>query len=102
MPKLKQRLREYVAGCFTGIWVETQEPQEASSDIQSLCQEEAYRFAHLRVLIRHRVDDRRTVLVEDLPVEPGGHARCVTRRHGYHDWIDTGAVEAKSSADLAG
>lgn len=45
MPTLKQRLREYVSGCFTGIWVETQEPQEAVSDIQSLCQEEAWRFA---------------------------------------------------------
>lgn len=45
MPSLKQRLKEYVSGCFTGIWVETQEPQEAASDIQSLCQEEAWRFA---------------------------------------------------------
>jgi SpoVK/Ycf46/Vps4 family AAA+-type ATPase len=45
MPKLKQRLREYIAGCFTGIWIETQEPQEASSDIQALCQEESWRFA---------------------------------------------------------
>ena len=45
MPHLKQRLREYIAGCFTGIWIETQEPQEASSDIQTLCQEESWRFA---------------------------------------------------------
>ena len=45
MPKLKQRLREYVAGCFTGVWVETQEPQEAASDIRSLCQEEEWQFA---------------------------------------------------------
>jgi len=45
MPKLKQRLREYIAGCFTGIYLETQEPNEAVSDIQALCQEESWRFA---------------------------------------------------------
>ena len=45
MPELKQRLREYVAGCFTGIWVETQELQEAASAIQTLCHEESYQFA---------------------------------------------------------
>ena len=44
MPTLKQRLKEYVSGCFTGIWVETQEPQEAVSDIQSLCHEETWQF----------------------------------------------------------
>ena len=46
MPTLKQRLNEYVLGCFTGVWVETQEPQEAISDIQSLCQAEKWQFAH--------------------------------------------------------
>ena len=46
MPTLNQRLKEYVLGCFTGVWVETQEPQEAISDIQSLCQDEAWQYAH--------------------------------------------------------
>ena len=45
MAELKSMLREYVAGCFTGIWVQTQEPHEAVSDIQSLCQEEAWQYA---------------------------------------------------------
>jgi len=43
---LKTKLREYVAGCFTGIWVETHEPQEAISDIQMLCQTESWQFGH--------------------------------------------------------
>ena len=63
MPKLKERLREYVAGCFTGIWVETQEPQEASSDIQALCQEEEWRFA--------RWDVDQGLRVAGQPVEDG-------------------------------
>ena len=44
MPTLKQKLKEYVSGVFTGIFLETQEPQEAVSDIQSLCHEETWRF----------------------------------------------------------
>ena len=63
MPKLRQRLREYVAGCFTGIWVETQEPNEAMSDIQALCQEESWQYA------RWNVD--RGLRVGRQPVEDG-------------------------------
>ena len=44
MPTLKQKLKEYVSGCFTGIWVETQEPQEAVLDIQTLCHDESWQF----------------------------------------------------------
>ena len=63
MPNLRQRLREYVAGCFTGIWVETQEPNEAVSDIQALCQEESWRFARWNVDLGLRVGGQ--------PVEDG-------------------------------
>ena len=45
MAELKTMLREYVAGCFTGIWVQTQEPHEAFSDIQSLCSDESWQCA---------------------------------------------------------
>lgn len=41
---LKQSLREYVAGCFTGIWVETHEPQEAIADIEMLSRDEEWQF----------------------------------------------------------
>ena len=39
---LTQSMREYVAGCFTGIWIQTQEPQEAISEIKQLCQSEGW------------------------------------------------------------
>ena len=45
MAALKSLFREYVAGCFTGIWVQTHEPHEAMSDIQSLCHDESWQFA---------------------------------------------------------
>ena len=45
MAELKQSLREYVEGCFTGIWIETHEPYEALTDIHAMCQEKSWRFA---------------------------------------------------------
>ena len=49
MAELKSSLREYVAGCFTGIWVQTQEPHEAVSDIQSLCSDESWRYGEWNI-----------------------------------------------------
>ena len=45
MSTLSNDLREYVAGCFTGIWVESQEPQEAIVEIAQLCRDESWQFA---------------------------------------------------------
>ncbi len=45
MEPLKQRLKDYIAGCFTAIWIETREPQEANSEIATLCREQAWQFA---------------------------------------------------------
>ena len=45
MSTLSKDLREYVAGCFTGIWVESHEPQEAILEIAQLCRDESWQFA---------------------------------------------------------
>ena len=45
MSTLSQELREYVAGCFTGIWVESHEPREAILEIAQLCRDESWYFA---------------------------------------------------------
>ena len=37
---LKNKLRELVAACFTGIWVETHESQDAIEEINGLCRDE--------------------------------------------------------------
>ena len=47
MGTLSQSLREYVAGCFTGIWIESREPQEAITEIAQLCREESWHLAYL-------------------------------------------------------
>ena len=45
MTTLTKRLREYVAGCFTAIWIESREPQEAITEIAQLCREQSWHLA---------------------------------------------------------
>jgi hypothetical protein len=43
-PTLTSRLHELVSACFTAIWVETHEPQEAVRELTSLCRAESWRL----------------------------------------------------------
>lgn len=45
MSKLSNRVRELVAGCFTAIWIESHEPQEAILELGQLCRAETWQFA---------------------------------------------------------
>lgn len=42
---LKTRLAEYVRACFTGIWIESHEHQDAIAEMANLCREQSWRFA---------------------------------------------------------
>ncbi len=42
---LTERLGEYVRACFTGIWIESHEHQDALVALAQLCQQEAWMFA---------------------------------------------------------
>ena len=42
---LRNRLAEYVRACFTGIWIESQEHQDAIAEIAQLCREQSWKFA---------------------------------------------------------
>ena len=42
---LSNNLREYVAACFTGLWIESHEHQDALSEIAQLCSQEQWRLA---------------------------------------------------------
>ena len=41
---LTTHLRELVSACFTGLWVQTNEPTEATRDLTSLCRAEGWRL----------------------------------------------------------
>lgn len=42
---LTERLSEFVRACFTGIWIESHEHQDALTDIARLCNQEDWRMA---------------------------------------------------------
>lgn len=42
---LKNRLMEYVSACFTAMWIESHEHQDALTEIATLCREEDWRLA---------------------------------------------------------
>ena len=42
---LKEKLRELISACFTGIWIETHEQHEAIAEVQQLCQEQEWTLA---------------------------------------------------------
>ena len=42
---LSERLAEYVRACFTGIWMESHEHQDALTEIARLCGDEDWQLA---------------------------------------------------------
>ena len=42
---LKQRLAELVAACFTGLWVESHEHDDALAEIGQLCRDDGWKLA---------------------------------------------------------
>ena len=44
-PSLTTRLQELISACFTGLWIETHEPDEAIREITTLARNEHWRLA---------------------------------------------------------
>lgn len=42
---LKTKLNEYISACFTGIWIESHEQQEALTELAQLCREQEWTLA---------------------------------------------------------
>ena len=42
---LNQQLREYISACFTGLWIESHEHDDALAEIAQLCHQENWRLA---------------------------------------------------------
>ncbi len=45
MTSLTQILYNYIAACFSGLWIETFEPDEAVKEIDAMCREENWKLA---------------------------------------------------------
>ncbi|MGD0900057.1 MAG: hypothetical protein ABR915_19660 [Thermoguttaceae bacterium] len=42
---LSQRLAEYISACFTGLWIESHEHDDALAEIAQMCREQNWRLA---------------------------------------------------------
>ncbi len=42
---LSPKLAEYISACFTGLWIQSHEHEDALSEIAQLCQRESWRLA---------------------------------------------------------
>jgi hypothetical protein len=42
---LAQQLTEYISACFTGLWVESHEHDDALAEIAQMCREQNWRLA---------------------------------------------------------
>ncbi|PQO43833.1 AAA family ATPase [Blastopirellula marina] len=54
---LAERLSEYVRACFTGIWIESHEHQDALAEIAQLCRQEDWRLASWNIAAGLRISD---------------------------------------------
>jgi hypothetical protein len=43
-PSLTSRLRKLVSACFSGLWITTAEPAEATRELTSLCHAEGWQL----------------------------------------------------------
>ncbi len=50
MNSLTQILCNYIAVCFSGLWVETFEPDEAVKEIETMCRDENWKFSTWDIL----------------------------------------------------
>ena len=65
---LSERLAEYVAAAFTGLWVQSHEHADALSEIATLCRDRGWSLATVKTMLsrlatkgalKHREDGRR-------------------------------------------
>jgi len=42
---LSNTLREYIAACFTGLWIQSHEHEDALAEVAQLCRDENWRLA---------------------------------------------------------
>jgi len=63
---LKNQLVDYIAACFTGLWLESHEPEDAIQEIATLCREENWRLASWNI------DTGLQVAGAEQPVDAGG------------------------------
>ena len=77
---LSERLPQYIRACFTGIWIESHEHQDALTEIAQLCRQEHWQLASWNL-------DQGLSLAGQAPTESSGHDPLAVIR-SLSSWAD--------------
>ncbi len=75
---LTQRLSEYIRACFTGIWIESHEHEDALADIARLCRDEQWRLVSWNIDEGLRVSGTETESNYAAGNDPLAAVRCLS------------------------
>ncbi|MCC7423931.1 MAG: AAA family ATPase, partial [Planctomycetaceae bacterium] len=67
---LSERVSESVRACFTGLWIQSHEHQDAIAEIAALCQQESWRLATWNIASGLTVVGRPSTSVEEAGQDP--------------------------------
>ena len=94
---LSERVSESVRACFTGLWIQTHEQQDALAEITALCQQESWRLAMWNIASGLSVPGSRTVrdeVVQDplaalrsLPVMAESEGTAILVLENFHRFL---------------
>ena len=67
---LSERVSESVRACFTGLWIQSHEHQDAIAEMAALCQQESWRLATWNIASGLTVVGRQSTSVEEAGQDP--------------------------------
>jgi hypothetical protein len=98
---LSQRLAELVRACFTGIWVESHEHEDALAEIAQLCRDEQWPLASWDVAAGLRLADGTTpdetgsdplAALKALPALAGGDGASLLVLTNFHRFLNSAEI----------
>ena len=83
---LSQQLAEYISACFTGLWLQSHEHEDALREIAQMCRDQDWRLA------TWNIDQGLQIPGGEMPADAGGNDPLAAIR----------AINALASADCSG
>ena len=105
---LAQRLKEYVSACFTGLWLQSYEHQDALREIAQLCRQQNWRMAVWDINRGLQVSGTRLVVYGAIVanfaiavtkfIAAGITGSSAMLSEGIHSTVDSGKAEPPPAA----
>jgi hypothetical protein len=110
--KLSEQLRDYINAAFTGIWLQTQEPDEAEREIARLAKEHDWKLAVWDLANGLRLQNHKTESAQDagagdplaalraLPAMADPKGTAILLLHNFHRFLSNVEVVQTTFAQL--